>query len=581
MDTQALNKILRDQLTNLLNSRNSDTHGSKAVPNDHERNEQKGQCVVCKKFVHKRAVYCDSGSHWVHYRCKKLTNDEVELAERDTKAEYECKQCANKNGQKYTLVESSILALRALNQATSGTSTCAIDILAESVEIISRECPICSIEMSKEEETVCDVCSIILHVSCTMQISGMVFCDGCAATLDQQEGQYESDNNDPDHVPECEIQVEENSSMVADWNLNCSQAVTEISDSSKQSSPTDLANSHSPAKCKKIDTKCSQKSVQNSNKCSSVKSKKPNSNAVSSDQCEQKDIRQLELNLKKKEEELKFKDTKLLQSKDDKLRLENHIQNLEARNEELEQKVKILRRKISSFESADQGVEQSGGNVSTKYAQASPYGEVDSLVLGVRDRVTKYVMSKVNLQLSEMEQVHHGSSNGPVWTGITQFTGHPAYYPPPANNFVPAYLQPSVMQYPANTPLQIPVPSQQGNAHYGKGVGPGQMLMEDKGRSTITQQEMPWPERQPTGVRVAQSASRPMTAVDGNSKAEPRNAHSPSQDCFIVENSQQCHTVNNHRGPDHVAYEMGQPLNSMPNLLKDVNHSGAGTDSIR
>lgn len=52
------------------------------------------QCSKCKRNVHSRAIYCDKGHHWVHYRCVKLSDAEIEAAEKLNDNEYyTCKLC--------------------------------------------------------------------------------------------------------------------------------------------------------------------------------------------------------------------------------------------------------------------------------------------------------------------------------------------------------------------------------------------------------------------------------------------------------------------------------------------------------
>jgi len=87
-DVNLLNCQLQEQLTHLING----TH--------HKINNDNIRCPKCTKLCRSRSTYCTSGSHWIHYRCEKLTKDQIiQREESDDKDEnYICKQCTQNPG---------------------------------------------------------------------------------------------------------------------------------------------------------------------------------------------------------------------------------------------------------------------------------------------------------------------------------------------------------------------------------------------------------------------------------------------------------------------------------------------------
>ena len=51
------------------------------------------KCAVCRRNCVTRASYCDQGDHWVHYKCEKLSQQEIEVLEQSDEVTYTCKLC--------------------------------------------------------------------------------------------------------------------------------------------------------------------------------------------------------------------------------------------------------------------------------------------------------------------------------------------------------------------------------------------------------------------------------------------------------------------------------------------------------
>jgi len=51
-------------------------------------------CTKCKKNYRIRSTYCSKGNHWVHYRCLKLTTQEIQQLEKEGESKkYTCTLC--------------------------------------------------------------------------------------------------------------------------------------------------------------------------------------------------------------------------------------------------------------------------------------------------------------------------------------------------------------------------------------------------------------------------------------------------------------------------------------------------------
>ena len=80
LSIEELNRQLGNQLQNLLDNGNDLAQGNK-------RNEQlnsednKEACIKCHKKRRTRSTFCETGNHWVHYKCQNLTEQEIQIAE--------------------------------------------------------------------------------------------------------------------------------------------------------------------------------------------------------------------------------------------------------------------------------------------------------------------------------------------------------------------------------------------------------------------------------------------------------------------------------------------------------------------
>lgn len=87
-----LNGKLEEEVMNLKS--NQEQIGVKRVIPDNTVENHNDKCFKCNRNVQSRALFCDKGQHWVHYRCLKLNSDEIRLLETQYRNEdYTCKLC--------------------------------------------------------------------------------------------------------------------------------------------------------------------------------------------------------------------------------------------------------------------------------------------------------------------------------------------------------------------------------------------------------------------------------------------------------------------------------------------------------
>ena len=95
IDLKSLNVLLAQQLTTVLNSMSkstaktldSDSNPQSEVPDDIK-------CSKCKRNVKSRGIWCASCNHWTHYKCERLSDNEIsQLEQKSNSNDYVCKSC--------------------------------------------------------------------------------------------------------------------------------------------------------------------------------------------------------------------------------------------------------------------------------------------------------------------------------------------------------------------------------------------------------------------------------------------------------------------------------------------------------
>ena len=109
LNIDQLNRDLGQQLEQLL--KNVDIN---KINKNHElRTAETGDATFpkCNKKCRTRSTYCTVGQHWVHYKCQKLTNQEInEIENSKSEDQYQCKLCREQRGSVNLAIEGPIMA---------------------------------------------------------------------------------------------------------------------------------------------------------------------------------------------------------------------------------------------------------------------------------------------------------------------------------------------------------------------------------------------------------------------------------------------------------------------------------------
>ena len=103
-----------------------------AIPDNTVEN-QNAKCFKCNRNVQSRAVLCDKGQQWVHYRCLKLNSDEIRLLEtQDRNEDYTCKLCVE-------IIDTSQSKSRTIQNVAEGSDTVTYKQLTSAHAMLDEE----------------------------------------------------------------------------------------------------------------------------------------------------------------------------------------------------------------------------------------------------------------------------------------------------------------------------------------------------------------------------------------------------------------------------------------------------------
>ena len=171
-------------------------------------------CTRCKRSCKTRAAVCQVGNHWIHYRCDRLTTDEIDRLHNDIGFIYTCKNCQKNNTTVKTLCDSDKLNLsrqgsnpsndiniqkklkrcnfapqlkipKLTCEQISSPESAATDLLLEE---LSHPCWICNCIIA-EDDAACLKGNHICHSTC-MDPDNSDICVSCAATDNQIQVQH-------------------------------------------------------------------------------------------------------------------------------------------------------------------------------------------------------------------------------------------------------------------------------------------------------------------------------------------------------------------------------------------------------
>jgi hypothetical protein len=188
LSIEELNRQLGSQLQNLLDNGND-------MATENKRNEQlisedsKASCIKCHKKCRTRSICCDTRNHWVHYKCQKLNEQEIQIAENSSENEYyKCKLCSNvkfnlaleRGTQSHThaqqLLEEETEVLKVYNKEGNEVQT---------IRQPEQNCAVCDARLIDPDWDICEECNNNCHIKCMIEVDEAHICIAC--TIIQEE----------------------------------------------------------------------------------------------------------------------------------------------------------------------------------------------------------------------------------------------------------------------------------------------------------------------------------------------------------------------------------------------------------
>ncbi|CAG2209368.1 unnamed protein product [Mytilus edulis] len=115
-------------------------------------------------------------------------------------------------------------------------------------------------------------------------------------------------------------------------------------------------------------------------------------------------LRQLELKLKKREDEIRLREMRNSELNAENIRLQSTILMQETKIKELENTIRILNRKIVVLEDTESESKRTDANSPVQNCcHQKCVTETDNLLLAMRERMTKLILQKVDAQINQLE----------------------------------------------------------------------------------------------------------------------------------------------------------------------------------
>ncbi|KAK3098005.1 hypothetical protein FSP39_015236 [Pinctada imbricata] len=423
-NVQILNDRIRSACSEYLCAVGSESENSKKVDIF---------CLVCSKRCLTRSTQCSICQKWVHYKCEKLHPVVISELETERNARFTCKTCKSASVTKQntpslttgpcddntvhcvkskavtcnadkSIEQESVSQKSHVQELTRNVVACkskeqrsesCILIEHDSVDNVhesryeneaSKEhqtsCMICNTPIINIEREVCEICNEIVHTHCTQIVivkdNDIKMCLLCAATSHQNA-------------------VNSNDTPVS--NTDADQLTTAICQRSTNNGPTAMQNSPltQPVRKGVLQGKKSQKS-----------------DTTNENNTKMKDLRTKEEKLRKWEEQLKLRETQLRSHEEDEERRKAYIAQIEARNAELQQTVRILKRRIVMLEDSSIDSSQTLKNQSTNSGlsqnDVEKSSETNKLIEGIHEKVTNFIVRKVDKELQALDVVNGASA---------------------------------------------------------------------------------------------------------------------------------------------------------------------------
>jgi len=343
IDVKNLNEKLEDELKKLkLPQQHQDkeisTNTECTVEVDNER------CYKCKRNVLSKALYCDQGQHWVHYRCLKLNSEEISAIENmEGKDNYICKLCIEKD-----------------------KTTCLSPVYTQSItnNVIVTHRFQSGAQAILEEELIntCNTCNLPIQMQ-------LVRCTVCNQPNHEECAIYEQ----YEHIcPNCKFET--------------------IHNQNEDETLLKVTTSQETVELNSINTDNIERQVDSSIAESEKKTKENKSN----------ELKLREQKLRKREEELKIREKLNEEMQNERIWLQSYVTKMEGRVNELERSNRILQQKCESM--AHHQNEQYIRQNPTKdpFPSNTPTSHIEKTLEKMHEKVSHFLVQQMDKQLDKM-----------------------------------------------------------------------------------------------------------------------------------------------------------------------------------
>ncbi|VDI13607.1 Hypothetical predicted protein [Mytilus galloprovincialis] len=371
-----------------MRERLEQTVGAKITQATCDKNVNAGiLCIKCNRSCRTRSAYCTSGKHWVHYKCQKMTSQEIAEIELEEENDdnYTCKICNGniaiegeaKNTQTSQPIDSQYQQLALPTCSNNASSILADAGATREEEVCEAElCGICEGTIEDNADS-CEICQNIAHSSCLVCSDGQTTCFPCIDT------------------------IKRTSKIQVNSNIDEHQTYVKLGETPKEQQTTingkpqsELPN-HQHANSKTI--------LRPADVCIEVPPTKASKSKQDQTDTKTKDMRERELKLRKAEEQLKIREKTLKEDQAKSILLETRVQYLEARNFELESLVTTMRRRLEELQ----------GNSSTADNKKQPGEEqpgifeqmqkkLNNRMMTIHEKLASMVMDQVEKQIDSV-----------------------------------------------------------------------------------------------------------------------------------------------------------------------------------
>lgn len=375
MLNQNLASKLQSALNVIKNSCSSVNNNTKEIEDEIEK------CYKCKRPCKTKSVKCING-HWLHYACEKLTKTEISTVEDEkTTFVYTCKICQDIN-------------LKLPNPTIPMSSKCIANqdnlclpmirnIMSEEVDqntaakmllLDELECNSCY-ESTPIVDNRCTSCELIFHTNCLQSSSEKCF--NCVGIEDQNS------------------EIDRDAHETIEKQVITTKQVSQDNEKTMKQNISQNEGSYNMQPQQKFTRTVLPKQIHISTAGANSNKQFENDSQISA---RMKELRQFEQKLKKKEEQIKIKETMINEDLKEKIRIMDRLHQSEMRNLELENTIKTLYTQIESLQQQSSFTQNYQENRKTREQN----GE-DEIVAGLRNRVTKFVLNRIDKELNKME----------------------------------------------------------------------------------------------------------------------------------------------------------------------------------